>query len=147
MADPQIMDHQSPQVFISCGRVEPHLVPFVSWLPDAASISVRKCEMLPDAEYHIHCQLAVLPRLLPMAIYNLLDVLRCVDPLEEAVGVVDYPRPVRKPSGGWGKAMSSGRILEVRSKRVPLIGFIGVYRIPGHFSSKKFVQLANSMGK
>jgi len=61
-------------------------------------------------------------RLLPMAIFNLLDVFRCVDPKdldtwqtkifdhlkrlqlqEEAVGVVDYPRPVRTLSTGLGR--------------------------------------------
>lgn len=51
-----------------------------------------------------------------MAIYNLLDVLRCVDPQEEAVGVVDYPRPVRKPS--W-RVVGVKPIWEVWSKRVP----------------------------
>ena len=57
-----------------------------------------------------------------MAIFNLLDVFRCVDPKdldtwqtmilyhlkqlelqEEAVGVVDYPRPVRILSTGLGR--------------------------------------------
>ena len=52
-----------------------------------------------------------------MAIYNLLDVLRCVDPQEEAVGVVDYPRPVRKPS--WRRVLGGKQIGEVWSKRVP----------------------------
>lgn len=46
--------------------------------------------------------------LLPMAIYNLLDVLRCVDPQEEAVGVVDYPRPIQVKVDDFGVECGQG---------------------------------------
>eukprot|EP00435_Cladocopium_sp_Y103_P053297 s2689_g17.t1 len=69
----------------------------------AGSPSITRCLSRVAESSLIWCHL-----LLPMAIYNLLDVLRCVDPLDEAAGVVDYPRPIQVQVDDFGVECGQG---------------------------------------
>ena len=68
----------------------------------AATPSVHRCLARIAESSFIWCHL-----LLPLAVYNMLEVLQCVDPQQLAVATVSYPRPIQVQVSDYGQLCGS----------------------------------------